>query len=84
MKEYLTKLIEKKETFLEWTYTTKNGYEYTCNIRRSSGIGSLCGYVRLTPDSKLYGVSYDNIYDIVNVIVHGGLTYSVEVIKMIG
>jgi hypothetical protein len=68
MKEYLTKLIEKKETFLEWTYTTKNGYEYTCNIRRSSGIGSLCGYVRLTPDSKLYGVSYD-IYDIVNVIV---------------
>jgi hypothetical protein len=25
------------------------------------------GYVRLTPDSKLYGVSYD-IYDIVNVM----------------
>jgi hypothetical protein len=54
MKEYLTKLIEKEGDFLEWTYTTKNGYEYTCNIR-SSGIGSLCGYVRLTPDSKLWG-----------------------------
>ncbi len=76
MKEYIGKLIEKEGDFLEWIYTTNNGYEYTCNIRRTSGLGNLCGYVKLTPDSKLYGINYNDIYDIVYIKVHGGLTYS--------
>jgi hypothetical protein len=76
MKEYLSKLIDKEGDFLEWTYTTDNGYDYCCNIRRSTGIGNLCGYVLLTPDSKLYGIDYNDIYDIVSIEIHGGLTYS--------
>lgn len=75
MKEYLSKLIEKEGDFLEWTYTTDNGYDCSCYIIRT-GLGNLCGYVKLTPDNKLYGIGYDDIYDIVYIKVHGGLTYS--------
>lgn len=45
---------------------------YRCIIKRTVSLGSLCGYVDLPKDHKLYGKDYDNI----DVNVHGGLTYA--------
>lgn len=76
-KEQLIKLIEKEGDSLQWEYTCSNGVIFTCDILRNS-LKFLCGYVNLTKDNSLYGVDYDDIYNITNIDVHGGLTYTNE------
>lgn len=46
---------------------------YHCFIQRHMHLGHLCGYVDLPKLSQFYGVDY---YKIVNIDVHGDLTYS--------
>ncbi len=48
---------------------------YKCAIRRVREIGHLCGYVGIPLDHELAGIHYDAM---LNVDVHGGLTYSRE------
>lgn len=71
MKDIL-KLVKKEGDRKNWTYTTKNGLEFDCSIRRVSYSGHLCGYVTLTPDNDYFGMEYGDI----PVDCHGGLTYA--------
>lgn len=49
---------------------------FPCILHRGF-LGNWCGYVGLPPGHKLYGVGYDDVYDILpELSVHGGLTYS--------
>lgn len=45
-----------------------------CLIVRNERMGNLCGYVGVPKDHPLFGKDYDDV----DVIVHGGLTYSNE------
>jgi len=65
-------LINKEGDYKKWTYTTKNGLEFECLIRRVIRSGHLCGYVTLTPDNDYFGLEYHEI----PVDCHGGLTYA--------
>ena len=50
---------------------------YKCLIKRCMESGALCGYVGVSDKSKLFGVNYDDVYDLIpDLSVHGGLTYS--------
>jgi len=75
--ENIEQIMKEEGDFFEWTYTAKNGLEVDCFIRRNNSL-AFCGYVVITPDNKLFGLDYDNIYSKVNISVHGGLTYSDE------
>lgn len=44
-------------------------------IKRNAEMGNLCGYAKLPLSHDLYDVHYDNP-KVVNIEVHGGLTYS--------
>lgn len=70
-KELLNKIIEKEGDYLEWIYTTKNGLEFKCEIKRHSLFKCLNGYVTISEYDKFK--DYNNITN--NVIVHGGITY---------
>lgn len=50
-------------------------YGMPCFVKRNN-FGSWCGYVGLSKDHPLYGISYDDVYAKVDIDVHGGLTYS--------
>lgn len=47
--------------------------DYNCIIRRIMDAGHLCGYVEIPEGHKFFERSY---YDIENLEVHGGLTFS--------
>ena len=70
-------IIKKEGDFYEWTYTTINGLEVDCFIRRN-GFLALCGYVVITGDNSLFGLEYDDISEKIDCYPHGGLTYSDE------
>ena len=65
-------LIKKEGDKKNWFYTTENGLEFECIIRRMNRSGHLCGYVILTTDNDYFGMDYDDI----PVDCHGGLTYA--------
>lgn len=65
-------LINKEGDYKKWIYSTKNGLEFECLIRRMNRSGHLCGYVILTRDNDYFGMEYDEI----PVDCHGGLTYA--------
>lgn len=71
-KEYILNKIKIEGDYKKWIYTTKNGLEFECSIRRNNRSGHLCGYVTLTPDNDYFGYEYENI----PVNCHGGLTYA--------
>lgn len=66
-KEELYTIIEKegdyKEIFIKGI---------KCTIKRHPSLGTLCGYVYLTKHFNEWGKYYDEL----DIIVHGGLTYS--------
>lgn len=70
-KEQLKELIEKEGDSLQWSYACSNGVIIDCSIHRNSML-ALCGYITLTPDSKLYGIGYEDL----DLQAHGGLTYN--------
>ena len=45
-----------------------------CQIKRSPGLGHLCGYVGVPPNHPYAGLDYDDV----DVEVHGGLTFSAK------
>jgi hypothetical protein len=51
--------------------------DFPCYIQRSGG-GALCGYVCLPAGHPWHGESYNSIYELYPVDVHGGLTFSVQ------
>jgi hypothetical protein len=69
-------IVKNEGDYHEWIFTCENGCQFECMIRRNkSGGYNWCGYVKLTPDNKFYGIHYDSCsFD-----VHGGLTFSDEV-----
>jgi hypothetical protein len=74
----LDQIIKKEGDFYKWTYTSSNGLNVDCFLRRNPNTLTLCGYVVLTSDNKLYGLDYDHLYSQIDTHVHGGLTYSDE------
>lgn len=56
---------------IEKSGTTNSGHPYMVVVMESSGHRN--GYVGVLPNSKLYSIRYDKLYDI---NVYGGLTYS--------
>jgi hypothetical protein len=74
----LDQIIKKEGDFYKWTYTSSNGLDVDCFLRRNPTTLTLCGYVILTSDNKLYRLDYDEIYTKMLISVHGGLTYSDE------
>jgi hypothetical protein len=67
----MVEIIKKEGNYKEWTYQSKNGVTYRCEIKRNPDWGFLCGYVEIDEDNNLYGKSYEEI----DLDVHGGLTY---------
>lgn len=74
----IKEIIKKEGDFHKWTYTTSNGLDVECFLRRNPNTLTLCGYVVLTSDNKLFGLDYDDIYTKMFISIHGGLTYSDE------
>jgi hypothetical protein len=74
----LEQIIKEEGDFYKWTYTASNGLDVDCFLRRNPSALTLCGYVVLTSDNKLFGLDYDEIYTKMFISVHGGLTYSDE------
>ena len=63
---------EDEPDYLRFTEDT-TGWE--CIIKRTKGLGILCGYVVIPKESILYNKHYDDeLFN--NIMVHGGLTYS--------
>jgi len=73
----IKEIIKKEGDSYDWVYTSKNGLEVDCFIRRNHTL-ALCGYVVITSDNKLFRLDYDHISSLIGVYVHGGLTYSDE------
>lgn len=63
---------DKEPDRLEWRDEVT---KLPCLIVRSEG-GNLCGYVGVPPGHLLHGKDYDAAYDLADLHVHGGLTYS--------
>ena len=58
----------------EWVDTATG---YKCRIVRNETTGTLCGYVGIPKEHRLYGLTYKNAErDNNDFEVHGGLTYS--------
>lgn len=74
----IEQIVKKEGDFYKWTYTTSNGLDVDCFLRRNPNTLTLCGYVVLTSDNKLFGLDYDDIYTKMFINIHGGLTYSDE------
>ena len=68
------KKIEEEGDYKEWIFTSENGCQFRCMIRRNVRLNNLCGYVEVTKDNKLFGMEYLDIE--VPLKVHGGVTYS--------
>lgn len=85
LEDYLTfKLmtVEQKEALrdLIWEEGNKKDFEYKgykCQIRRMKGsMIHLCGYVVLSVGHWAHGLSYRQVESVMDVSVHGGLTYA--------
>ena len=65
---------ESEPSYAEWVDTATG---YKCRIVRNPSTGTLCGYVGIPREHRLYGMTYqraengDNDFE-----VHGGLTFS--------
>lgn len=75
------KIIQHKayEEDLEVLSNTSMVFKYrgfTGIIRRSSNLGTLCGYVSVPKRHPLYGLDYDTIESRYRIYSHGGLTFS--------
>lgn len=69
-------------TFSEIVKTWKHS-NLTCVVRH--GIFNCpCGYVKLPEDHPLYGVNYTEYSDCVDIDVHGGVTFSGNMVGMDG
>ncbi|MGZ3349144.1 MAG: hypothetical protein ACXU89_09390 [Xanthobacteraceae bacterium] len=53
-------------------------------VLRHPSLGHLCGYVGVPPGHPLHGRAYDEVYDIIDPEVHGGLTYSENGLEDLG
>jgi hypothetical protein len=72
-----------KSKWLEGEWTTEPDREnfktdegFDAAIIRHPSLGHLCGYVGVPQRHPLYGRSYDEVYDLIDPEVHGGLTYA--------
>lgn len=55
----------------EWKH---NGL--SCAVVMGREAGSRCGYVRVPPNHPLHGKHYNDVYDVTDLQVHGGLTFA--------
>lgn len=76
-----TRIDKSKWPSGEWTtepdreiFKTEEGLDAA--ILRHPSLGYLCGYVGVPPGNMLHGRSYNEVYDVIDPDVHGGLTYS--------
>jgi hypothetical protein len=51
-------------------------FGFKCEVRRHPKLRHLCGYVTVPEGHPMYGKTYDEVHDMTDIEVHGGLTFS--------
>lgn len=64
---------ESEPSYADWD-DAQTGYK--CRILRNDTTGTLCGYVGVPKEHRLYGMTYQRLEADSTIPVHGGLTFS--------